>query len=93
MRAVIDIETRSTADLKKVGTCVYANHPTTSITHIGYRNGHATTVWQPARAPIPNSLADALADDRVTLVAHKAAFERLVLAGPPGRAIGLEAPL
>src|SRR3954454_20109111 len=89
-RLVIDIETRSSADLKKVGSAVYAQEPTTSITHVGYRNGQGGShVWQPARSPMPSDLADALADDRATLVAHNVSFERAVLSGHAGRAIGI----
>ena len=35
-RIVVDIETRSAADLKKVGAAAYAADPTTSITHLGW---------------------------------------------------------
>jgi hypothetical protein len=92
-RTVIDIETRSTADLKRVGTYVYANDPTSSITHIGWKNGADTQVWRPAISPIPNSLADTLADERVTLVAHNTGFERLVMSGPAGHTLGLPSTL
>ena len=84
-RVIIDIETRSVADLRKTGIAVYAADPTTTITHVGWKNGAGTQVWQPAQSPIPNSLADTLADERVALVAHNAAFERLVTTGPAGR--------
>ena len=46
-------------------------------------------MWRPAHGPIPADLADALADDRVTLVAHNVSFERTVLPGHAGRAIGI----
>jgi hypothetical protein len=46
-------------------------------------------MWQPVHGPIPADLADALADDRVTLVAHNVSFERTVLPGHAGRAIGI----
>src|SRR5690242_18524296 len=92
-RVVVDIETRSVADLKKVGVYHYANHSTTCITHVGYKNGAEVQVWQPARQVIPNALADALANERVRLIAHNAGFERLCLSGPPGQALGLPASL
>ena len=88
-RVVIDIETRSTLDLKKVGANVYANDPTTSITHIGFANGAGAQIWRPSIEPIPNVLADALADERITLTAHNAGFERTVLSGPAALTLGL----
>lgn len=88
-RIVLDIETRSCADLRKVGVYVYAADPSTSITHFGYKIGGEAQVWQPAAEPIPRDLFDALADERVILVAHNSGFERTVLSGRPGHAIGL----
>src|SRR5690348_16156002 len=87
-RLVIDIETRSVADLPKVGVAVYANDPSTSITHVGYYNGHAK-VWRPSVTPIPDDLYDALADERVTLVGHNFSFERTLLPSHAGEAIGI----
>jgi hypothetical protein len=45
------------------------------------------------RESAPNELLDALADERITLVAHNVGFERRLLSGPPGRALGLPASL
>ena len=87
---VIDIETRSACDLKKAGLYVYASDPTTLITHVGYKNGQGgVRMWRPPVEPIPNQLADALADERVTLVAHNAGFERLLMGGHAGQTIGI----
>src|SRR5690348_139621 len=89
-RVIIDIETRSDADLKKVGIYAYASSRHTSITHIGWKNSAYVQVWQPGQ-PMPSALVDALGDETVTLVAHNAGFERLMLSGPPGQAIGVPA--
>ena len=93
MRVVIDIESRSAANLKKVGTWVYAADPTTSITHVAYKFGaEATKLWRPLDgSACPADLMAALVDvDPVTtLVAHNAEFEREMLGGPPGAALGL----
>jgi DNA polymerase bacteriophage-type len=92
-RVVIDIETRSSVSVKKVGPLVYADNPATTITHFGWRNGGPAHVWQPMREPAPTELLDALADERITLVAHNVGFERHLLSGPPGRALGLPTSL
>ncbi len=92
-RCIIDIETRSAADLKLVGPVIYADHPTTAITHFGWRNGGDAQVWQPMRESAPNELFDLLADERITLSAFNVGFERHLLSGPPGRALNLPASL
>jgi DNA polymerase bacteriophage-type len=82
----IDLETRSTLDLKKVGVYVYAAHPTTEI---------ITVAWALDDEPVwatrlddgqrPTDLMEALADPSVTVCAHNAGFERVMierLAGP-----------
>src|SRR3954453_972823 len=92
-RVVIDIETRSVLDLKKAGIYPYAQHSTTSITHIGWKNGADVQVWRPGTGPTPDSLAHALAAEDVRLIAPNSSFERLILSGPPGQALGLSASL
>jgi DNA polymerase bacteriophage-type len=89
-RLILDIESRSACDLKKCGVHVYAEHPTTSITHVGWKLGKGpTAVWQPAKRPMPAELFAALIDRSVILVAHNAGFEHALLNGPPGRAVGM----
>ena len=89
MRVLIDIETRSTLDLKKSGVPNYACHPDTSITHVGYSiDAGPIYVWQPREREMPADLAAAVADPATTFIAHNAAFERLLLSGPAGSAIG-----
>jgi DNA polymerase len=89
-RLILDIETRSTCDLKRCGIAVYAAHPSTSITHVGYKIGDGpVAVWRPAKTPMPMELHAALTDPHVVLVAHNAGFEYTLLNGTPGRAIGM----
>lgn len=50
-RLEIDIETRSVAPLPKTGVYVYAEHPTTEITHVAYsRDAASVRVWLPPRS-------------------------------------------
>jgi hypothetical protein len=58
-RLLIDIETRSVADLKKVGIHNYACDPTTSITHVGFTfDGSPIEVWQPRLSKMPGRLRE-----------------------------------
>lgn len=92
-RAVIDIETRSAADLKEVGSHVYAEHPTTSVTHFAYKiDGGETKMWRPSCEIIPDDLYAVLVAPDATLVAHNApGFERVVLTGHAGIRTGIPA--
>lgn len=83
---IIDYETRSRADLKKVGGYEYSIDPTTSIICAAYKIGTRdelraapTYVWEPLRTsePFPAVLRDALNSD-VTFVAHNAFFEQVI---------------
>lgn len=84
-RLHIDIESYGTVDLTKVGVYVYANHPDTRIRCISVAldDSPVTTPvkfggkW-PARY---SSLRG------ITLAAHNAEFERVMLSGPPGKRI------
>ena len=95
MRTIIDIETRSVADLRKCGVYVYAEHPSTDITHVGWKTGDGPAhIWRPlSGASMPFDLYQAFSDPAVTIVAHNAGFERTVLSGPPGRRIGIPAAI
>ena len=67
----------------------YACHPDTSITHVGDPiDAGPIYVWQPREREMPADLAAAVADPATTFIAHNAAFERLLLSGPAGSAIG-----
>jgi DNA polymerase len=76
-RIVLDVETRSVLDLKKVGATRYAAHPTTDVWCAGYAidNGPRQR-WLPGE-PLPDDLLQALADG-ATVVAHNAGFERAI---------------
>lgn len=72
-----DFETRSAADLKKVGAYVYAEHPTTDVLCLVFcgRNGKLFR-WLPGD-PVPHWLAQAIADGAV-FEAHNQLFERAI---------------
>jgi len=56
--AIIDFETRSVADLKKVGAWNYSKHPTTEILCMAYKlPGQDVDIWTPDRG-FPSSLVD-----------------------------------
>lgn len=91
MRMFFDIETRSTVDLRRTGQYVYAADPSTEILMLAWAlDNEPVRVWLPVRGEeIPDDLAACLADPAVTLVAHNAAFERVVCTSQAGRKIGL----
>jgi DNA polymerase len=72
----IDFETRSAADLRKVGLYRYAEHPTTSVLMMGYAFGDEQRwLWKPrSTEAIPlRVMAHVSAGGKVT--AHNSAFE------------------
>ncbi|PWT84875.1 MAG: hypothetical protein C5B56_14880 [Proteobacteria bacterium] len=72
-RIVLDCETRSTLDLKKVGTACYAAHPSTDVWCVAWAlNDGSVQLWIPGD-PVPAEIADA---DEV--IAHNAGFERAI---------------
>ena len=86
MRIVIDFETRSRLDLRKVGATRYAADSSTDCWCAAYAiNDAPVRLWvgshptQPAD-PMPADLAAALADPDCLVIAHNAAFERAILA-------------
>lgn len=73
----IDFETRSTVDLKETGVYVYAEHPTTDVWCAAYaRNDEPVKLWTPGQ-PVPLEIIGAMHVGE-TLVAHNAAFERII---------------
>lgn len=72
----IDFETSSLCDLKTSGAYVYAQHPSTDILCISFRDRISEELWAPGK-PLPLWVQDALASDR-PLAAFNAAFERLI---------------
>jgi DNA polymerase len=75
---VVDIETRSFADLKKVGAWRYAADPSTGIWCVGYAvNDEPVQLWKPGE-PVPAALIVAVNDPNTVWIAHNAAFERAI---------------
>jgi DNA polymerase bacteriophage-type len=74
-----DIETRSTADLKKVGAYKYARHPSTEVHCVTYAVGDHGPVklWLPGDA-VPEPFVSAQ-EARWICVAHNAIFDWLIL--------------
>ena len=99
MRVHIDLETRSAADLRKVGQYVYSAHPATEIIVVCYAiDGGPVQTWIPPRStapgePMPFDLALALETPEVLLVAHNAGFERNLVSSAAGARIGFPAGL
>ncbi len=75
MYVVLDYETRSKADLKKVGAWRYSEDPTTIVLCLSWCIGEgAISTWYPGQ-PIPEALAAAIADPTFIFVAHNSQFE------------------
>lgn len=79
----IDFETRSEADIKKVGARLYAEHPSTEILCVAYTNpncDNAVALLDElcGDCPMCNSLWTFADDEKVTFVAHNTGFERAV---------------
>ena len=70
-----DFETRSKADLKKVGAAVYAADPSTEITWLAYAvDDGPVQQWRPGD-PVPAAWFEAAVNPSWTAVAHNDAFE------------------
>jgi DNA polymerase len=68
--AVLDIETRSVVDLKKVGAWRYATDPTTAVWCVGWAlDDQPVRLWVPGE-PVPEAIASA-----DVVVAHNSGFE------------------
>ena len=75
----LDTETRSRTDIS-AGTDRYTRAAECRIVTYAFATGEAK-IWLPFQDPIqPRDLADALTDPEFLIVAHNAAFDRLVLA-------------
>lgn len=78
-RVVIDFETRSQRDLKKVGAARYATDPSTDVWCVAFAiDDHPVRLWVRGE-PLPADLIAAVADPDCLFVAHNAAFERAIL--------------
>ena len=95
LRCHIDLETRSTLDLRRTGAYVYAAHPTTEIILVCWAIGDdPVQTWCPLHDPeMPLDLAVALHDPTVTLCAHNTSFERTLLSGSAGTRLNGGVPL
>jgi DNA polymerase len=77
-RLVIDKETFSPFDLRKVGVWKYSRHPATDVRCVAYAiDDQPVQIWVPGN-PLPADLLAAIADPDCTIVAHNANFERCV---------------
>lgn len=77
LTATVDFETKSRADLKKVGAARYARDPSTDFLCMAYRlPGDVTKIWIPGE-PIPLELMEWVALGNV-VESHNAEFEREV---------------
>jgi DNA polymerase len=76
---ILDFETRSQLDLRKVGAWRYAEHPSTDVLCAAYAIGDGPVeLWVPGE-PVPPAIIAAAADPVCRFVAHNAAFERIHL--------------
>lgn len=87
---ILDYETRSLADLKKVGGYEYASHASTRLLCVGWRVGTRdelrkqltdkvpARIWSPAIPSPYGELKAALLDPSVMIVAHNAFFEQVI---------------
>ena len=75
----LDLETRSTVDLRKTGAYVYASDPSTSVTVARLAIGmEEPWEWRPGRELLPK-YREHLEDPTRQIVAHNAQFERLMI--------------
>lgn len=88
-RLHLDYETRSEADIKKVGAYAYAAHPSTRVLMLGWAfDDEPVQLWLPHREHMPSLLRDGLDDPFVCKKAFNAAFERLITR----HCLGIEIP-
>ncbi len=74
---VLDFETRSTCDLRKCGSSVYAGHESTEILCLAWsRRNPSPELWVPGE-PMPADLRDAIEAGEI-FVAHNVSFERQI---------------
>jgi DNA polymerase len=76
---VVDFETRSVLDLKKVGAERYAVHPTTDVWCAAFAVDDGLVQLWLSGDLVPEAIITAAADPNCVLVAHNAGFERAIL--------------
>jgi DNA polymerase len=75
-RCVLDVETRSALDVRKVGAAKLAEHPSTDFWCACFTfDGQHVQRWVPGD-PVPAEITAACADPDCLFVAHNAGFER-----------------
>lgn len=89
---LIDFETCSPLDLKKVGIYRYTEDPRTFVRCFAAKQGKRQHYQLGDFHEIPTWLADALADDDVPLHAHNATVERLIISRIMGPRHGWPVP-
>jgi DNA polymerase len=73
-----DIETRSAARLRDVGTWRYAADPTTQVLCVGFAvDTQPSQIWTPGQ-PIPAEFVEAASNPQWRIVAHNDQFERAI---------------
>ena len=76
----LDFETRSEVDLKKCGSDVYANHPSTEVIIATWAiNDSPVKLWQHPDGNFPSELSEAILDPEVQIRAFNAPFEEGVI--------------
>lgn len=71
-----DYETKSKADLPKVGLDVYSKHPSTRVLMLNWKfDDEPVRLWESHKGPLPRIVRDAFEDKEVTKIAHNAQFE------------------
>ena len=76
---VVDAETRSLLDLRKVGAARYARHPSTDVWCVAYAiDDDPVQLWLPGE-PVPPAIVEAATDPNCVFVAHNANFERSII--------------
>jgi DNA polymerase len=79
--AIVDAETRSALDLKRVGAYRYSQHPSTAPLCLAYAIGdRPVELWTPPDPP-PAAIVEAAADPGFVFGAFNAGFERAICAG------------
>ncbi len=76
---VLDVETRSSVDLKRCGTFRYAAACELLLLAWAVDDG-PVQLWDAMAEPMPRELCQIIVDQSIPLIAHNAAFEQAVLA-------------
>lgn len=91
----LDYETRSEADLKRIGPYLYALHPSTEVLCVSWALGdEEPKIWWPDHPKFSTGtleeLVGHLLDEEVIICAHNAGFERCITRFVLSRYVGLQ---